>query len=500
MKKPAIFYVPAILLLLAFSGCGAGGRQRTAIPLIDGRYSETLSISLGRYVVPDPRLPAGDSYTDNAYTRFIKERLNVTFTNEFEASGPEYERQLALSVAAGDTPDIMTVLSLDTLNELVSNGLVADLTDVYEAYASPRIKEIYDSYNSRCLDRAMYAGRLMALPGTRLEDKPLMFWIRQDWLDRLGIVLAADGSHRISIEDLEMVARAFISNRVGGEGTLGLAFSPSLWDELVVMEAAFGIGPNHWLRDESGRLYHGSTSSEARRIVEQLRRMFADGILDPQFGTRRWDDITALLINGRLGIVPGQWHIVDWRLSSVRSMDPNAVFRPYTLADSSGRVHVSHNDAAERFVVVRKDFPNPEVLILLANILFDDLKAMDAMQHPEIAAYMTHSVDNSTRPLWMEIEPITGVFEEYIELKELIDGSRALEDISRSYRQMLGISILNFISNPAGGQVSGRGIDSAAGHRLLQDRGPALRRGFRLYQKHAGVRRGRRAALYGPYA
>ena len=448
MKKHFPVFILAALGWLVISGCAGKSSENKAVPLENGRYRDTVSMSLGRYVQPDPRLPKGDSYTDNAYTRYIKKRLNVTFTDEFEASGDDFERQVSLSIASGVIPDMMTVESLDTLNELVSGGLIADLTGAYNTYASPGLRKMYDSFDGRCLKKAGYSGKLMALPGTRTDDQPFMFWIRQDWVDRLGLHLDPDGDHCISIEELENTARAFIDRKAGGEGTIGLAFTPELWDEFVVMEAAFGIGPNHWLRDSSGKLHNGSTSDETRLILEQLHTWFTNGILDPQFGTRKWDDISALLINGKLGIIPGPWHIPDWRLSSVKRMDPNAVFCPYTLTDSNGRVHVTHNDAAQRFVVVRKDFPNPEVAVLLANILYDELTEIDPGDIPEIADYVARGVDNSTRPLWIEVGPATGEFDEYTQLKNLADGQIPLSGITNIGRRIVGTSILNYINHP----------------------------------------------------
>jgi len=441
--------IPALLLCLPLvSGCHAKVPAQIAALMDDVRYGDTLTISIGRYVQSDPRLPDGDTYTDNAYTRYIKERLNIDFTDDFEASGDDFERQVSLSIASGEIPDIMTVRSLDTLNELIAGDLIADLTDAYTAYASPRLRELYDSYGGRCLEKATYAGRLMALPGTRADDQPMMFWIRQDWLDRCGLVLDPDGDHCQTLDELENAARTFIDQKAGGEGTLGLAFNSGLWDEFTVMEAAFGTGPNHWLRDGSGNVYFGSVSDETRAILEQLHNWYASGILDPQFGTRKYDDITALLINGKLGIVPGQWHIPDWRLASVRKMDPKAMFRAYTLADANGKVHVTHNDAAQNFVVVRKDFSNPEAVVLLANILYDELKTADPDQYPDIAAYVGKGVDNSVKPLWIEVEPASGVLDEYAELKNLVDGKISVSAISDMSRGIIGAGILDYLDHP----------------------------------------------------
>ena len=124
---------------------------------------------MGRSTIANPKFPEGDSYEDNAYTRYLKEKLNVEVKDSFEANGEDYDRQVSLAIASGELPDVMRVGSKDVLDELVENDLVADLTDVYDEYASDYIKEIYDSYDGRCLDEPKYDGRLMALPGTNYD-------------------------------------------------------------------------------------------------------------------------------------------------------------------------------------------------------------------------------------------------------------------------------------------------------------------------------------------
>ena len=44
--------------------------------------------------------------------------------------------------------------------------------------------------------------------------------------------------------------------------------------------------------------------------------------LDDQFGTRTYDDINAMMINGELGIIPGPWHLSDWAFGSSKNCKP----------------------------------------------------------------------------------------------------------------------------------------------------------------------------------
>ena len=156
--------------LTALTACG-GGDESAAVSVAkdeNGAYVDTLTITLGRFAEPSAAalFPEGQTFEDNAYTRYIESKLNVDLVDSFEAGGDAYTNQLATCVASGELPDIMTVINYDTFVQMVNNGLTYDLTDVYEEYASDYIKSLYDSYDGRCLSMATFDGRLMALTPT----------------------------------------------------------------------------------------------------------------------------------------------------------------------------------------------------------------------------------------------------------------------------------------------------------------------------------------------
>jgi putative aldouronate transport system substrate-binding protein len=450
MKKIALVLCA---LMISVSLFAAGGRQNTgskATVGADGRYSSTVTIRLGRPISSNPRLLGNDTYTNNAYTREIAQKLNVTFIDEFESIyGQEYDRLVSLAIASGDIPDIMPVSSEQTLRELIDGGLIADLTDAYNTYASPVIKAKYDSYDGRVLSRATIDGKLMALPGTVVDGPPLMVWIRQDWVDKLGLVVDQNKDRLITLSELESIARAFITRNPGGSANpVGIALTPEMGDDFVAFGAAFGAYPNKWFKNANGRVYYGSTTAETKNMITQFRTWFEQGILDPQFGTRVWEDIDALLINGQLGIVPGQWHMPDWRFGSVRTMDNNAVFAAYSLSDNNGRVLVSRADQADRFNVVSKKFQHPELLIKIANILFDDNENNPS---PEIIAATTS--DNTIRPLYLELFPADQFSNEYQEYVEILRGDRSINNASTASIKASAELILNYTKNPSASPV-----------------------------------------------
>jgi len=400
--------------------------------------TEAVRVSIGRQTLQNVSFPDGDTYEDNAYTRMAEKELNIDIVDEFEAYGDDYDRQVSLALSAGDIPDMMKVGSLDELKELYENDLIADLTQVYEEYASDYLKSLYDSYGGRAIANVTLDGQMVALPGTNSDSGPSIVWIRSDWMEQLGLTLDADQDKCITIEDLEMVAKEFMAkNPENAENVVGIAFAPWLTNgdpdgtySMNSIAYALGAFPKTWM-EKDGNVVYGSTTDEMKQALALVAGWFQDGILDPQVGTRTWDDITALLANGQCGITFGTWHIPDWLLNNVYALNDKALFEPYTLIDANGKVNCKHNDATAGYIVVSKDFAHPEIAVQIANLFYDDLKTSKELlgNYPEVAAYVKDGMDGSSRPFNIEVNSYTSLLDDYGELERCLNGEISIDDV-----------------------------------------------------------------------
>ena len=66
-----------------------------------GKYPETVEYTLGKIAGSNnSNLPVGDTYEDNAYTRYLKEVLNIQNVDIFELeSDGSYEEALQVAIA-----------------------------------------------------------------------------------------------------------------------------------------------------------------------------------------------------------------------------------------------------------------------------------------------------------------------------------------------------------------------------------------------------------------
>ena len=75
-----------------------------------GRYPETITYTLAKMTgVNNSNLPEGETYEDNAYTRLIREIINVQNEDVYENYGDTYNVGISTMIATGNIADIMVV-------------------------------------------------------------------------------------------------------------------------------------------------------------------------------------------------------------------------------------------------------------------------------------------------------------------------------------------------------------------------------------------------------
>ena len=425
-------------------------------------YEKEITLTMGRQTIQNSKLPDGDTYEDNAYTRWVKDVLNIKIINEFEANGDDYSRQVSLSLSAGEIPDIIKVSSLGELKELYENDMIADLTDAYNTYASDHLKQLYDSYGGRALANVTYDGKIMAIPGTSGDPGPSIVWIRSDWMETLGIKIDQDGNGTITIAELEAVAKEFMEkNPANATNVVGLAFAPWLAagdpdGTFSINSIAYALGafPKTWVNVD-GKVVNGSTTVETKNALSKVAEWFESGLVDPQLGTRTWDDISALLANGQTGITFGTWHIPDWLLNNVRALDSKATFEAYAIEDANGKVNCKHNDATGGYIVVSKKCKYPEAAIKIANMFYDVMQNSTTleMDYPEVAKYLADGVDGSVRPFNIEVNSYTSMLDDYSDIKRGVNGEIAVEEARTAESRNVIQNVKKYLADPENAEV-----------------------------------------------
>ena len=423
-RKTLLFF-SAILILTLLAGCsfGTGGTKKTdgdvssvkdrenwdiaeTSPL--GKYPELVTYTLGQMKgTNNSNLPEGQTYEDNAYTRYLKKTLNIQNKNVFMESEERYDEALNILVKDRNLPDIFLVSDRETLEELVENDLIEDLTEVYKSCASDKIQEMYESYGKELLASGTFDGKLFALPETAIDDGSQLLWLRRDWMEQLGV------KEPKTLDEALSVIRAFQENRMGaeeGEDPVGLVCDPGLVGTVSTSYSVdsvfemFGAYPQQWIKNADGEIVYGSLTEETKEALGYLRELYKQGILDPDFALRAQNNIRDLVVNGKCGAFFGLWWTPNNPLMDEYRKNKETDWEPYYLtADAKRTVEVYSTFWDSKYVVVRKGYEHPEIVMKILSVLFD-YSRYEAEDADEVNSYFALNVDPTARPLMINVD------------------------------------------------------------------------------------------------
>lgn len=379
--KKAVTVLLASMLLLGACSSNTGGNKGVTEPVNNGASpapSETTEIDpLGKYDPPitvsvmgetgtNVLFAAGESVDDNIMTKTFSDQLGIEFVNKWVSNAANSAEKLNLSINTNDIPDL-TKVDATQLARLVDQDQVADLTEVYEKYASPLLKQTLEYGGGEGLVAATSDGKLYGLPipNDYYENVSIMY-IRQDWLDELKM------SAPTTIEELAKVAEAFATMDPDGnnkQDTYGFAMDNDLGLGFDGIASAFHAYRAIWVELEDGSLAYGSVQPEMKDALTSLSELYASGALDREFGAKDWgktaDDIGA----GKGGIYFGAFWQPLYPLSNTKTHTPSSEWKAYPVpAGADGVVRVKRNTNVFSWVVARKDMTQPEALIKSMNL------------------------------------------------------------------------------------------------------------------------------------
>lgn len=457
LKKCVAFGVTGIMLILAGCKSPAGfasndneeynARMEEARTTPFGAYPETIEYTLGKMTsVNNSNMPENDTYTDNAYTRYIKSVINVQNVDAFEANDSQYDTNVSMAISMGSLPDIMVVSSQDEVEQLVGAGLIEDLTESYNNCISDRIRKMYESYGDSLKDMVTYDGKIMALPETNITDGPNLVWLRKVWMDKLGL------SEPHTIDDVVNIVKHFISEDPGNNGedasgkpnTVGLAVDTDVTGEcgysseflLDIIFACFGAYPKQWIMNDDGEIVYGSVTDEAKEALSYISGLYNQGVIDNDFLLRTSTNICELIENGLCGSFFGPWWAPNNPLANAVSRNPDANWQPYLIAtDSDGTTSYHSQNPCYKYVVVRKGYEHPEIAAKMISVMFDKVR-FDCTDSEEFKNYYQLNVEPTARPLSINVDYNNALSICYRNIDATISGRKnpdSLELLERSF-------------------------------------------------------------------
>jgi putative aldouronate transport system substrate-binding protein len=274
-------------LLLSTGGC-AQHSEATA-----GKNTVSATI-MDRGAIP---ISEG-TYEDNRWTRWIDENSGID-VSWVPIPRNESRQTINMLVTLDEAPDIIVEFDAALFKSLIIRGALMPLDQYIEQYA-PKYKEYLDGHPA-LKEYTTYNGETYLITTERSWDMILNngAWIRQDWLDKLGLEIPETD------EELLEVARAFRDGDPDGNGVDDTtAFSMAFWYNTIPQLYQAG---NQWYI-EDGNLKYGHTLDRYGEAIRFLKTCYDEGLVDKEFVNDKDHEFQKKLWeDGKSGIYIGSW-------------------------------------------------------------------------------------------------------------------------------------------------------------------------------------------------
>lgn len=399
IKKWAALVLAGCMLVSA-AGCAAADKKQPAADTEVASaaaqqreswsepYQETVTLTVARQSVAY-EFPEGDDITNNIWTRSFREKMNVEVVTDWVSD--EYETKLNLAIASGDLPDVFVVNDVQ-LRQLTEAGLVADLTEVYDKWASDTLKSFMEAEPTIFDTAKGEDGRLYAIPQLYSGYHPDLLWLRNDWMEQLGMEAPE------TVADLEEILRGM--KEISGGYSYAVGQDLELLYKLGI---AWGAYPGFWIQEEDGRIINGSTAPEMKEALKAFSQWYQEGLIKSDFATMNFDSVKEDIVAGKAGAQTSRssWGWV-YGVDTVKNLGTDAYFMPCDIPTVSGEKAVYPiNFSNKGYIVVNKDCKNPEAVLSLIDYyvyVLNDAYTDGSMTAEEIEKYTANNMQHVTAP------------------------------------------------------------------------------------------------------
>jgi putative aldouronate transport system substrate-binding protein len=334
MKKKVLSLLLAGSMVVSMAACGTdgdGGQQGVGVPtgevnqqtyegdhneiqggssaeLTDGKFAETRHITVEVY---DRGNDGGSDPTDNMYTDYIKAGMLADHNVEVEfVAVPRWTEvdEINNLLAAGTAPDICLTYSYPTIQTYADMGGVIDLQNLVVDNKND-LPHLWDWLGTSNMywDKSVTDGTLWALEGKRANNNRIVTYVRQDWLDALGLQAPTT---RAEFYDMLCAFRDNASTLLGADANKMIPFSCSSdigWRAALLIESM--MDPNitdkeFYVNGFDDRKLTQNGAKEAGRILNQW---YNEGLMMEGFALTESSDEDSYMKAGYVGAFMHNW-------------------------------------------------------------------------------------------------------------------------------------------------------------------------------------------------
>ncbi|SDD50279.1 putative aldouronate transport system substrate-binding protein [Paenibacillus sp. UNCCL117] len=333
--KPVLAAAMSLTVLAACSpaaapeGNGAASPQGGATSPGTAAAGPKKEISIS--VFDRGEVPAEEgSYENNRWTKWVNENSPAT-VKWVPIPRNQAQQKISTLVASGSAPDLIWEYDRNYIAQLANQGAIQPIDSYIEKYSTTLKK--YMAEHPELKAATTIDGKLYAVTSSRSLDGIAnhAMWIRQDWLDKLGLKAPT------TIEELIEVAKKFKDSDPDGNGkadTVPIVFNGN---GIGILRALFSVHENQWFL-EDGKLKYGRTLDRFKDSIAFQKSLFDQGLIDKEYITdTNFQRSRQLLTTGKAGIYLAAWNIEN-EYKDLKKNVPDAKLNPLEpVASQYGR-------------------------------------------------------------------------------------------------------------------------------------------------------------------
>lgn len=316
----------------------------------------------------------GHTMDNSPWTQMLLDEYNIKL--EYLWLSSEYDTKLNLAITGKQLPDIIRTSNYTQFNTLARNGMLADLSGIFDTYMNDHYKDYLAQANPDYYEYGTYDGKYLGVStGGPDYNGGRIVIVRQDWMDELKLKAPK------TIEDVVSIGKAFVD---AGKANYALPLNKDIavvsdMCDIVGMANAFGAYPRIWVEDGNGGIQYGSVQEEMKDVLKVYADLYKDGYIDPAFASLDGNAVAEQLTSNKIGIVMGAVWLVSWPLNSTFEADGvNWTCYEVPASETLGTVSKQQAKAPSgSMLCVKKDYDHPEAMFKILTAVSDRLENPD---------------------------------------------------------------------------------------------------------------------------
>lgn len=273
--------LPALAMLIAGAGVLFATGQGEA-----GSAAEEGPMPIEAFFWYDAPNPEEDLVFNEIETMF-----NVDIQYTYSDS---YQESLRLRIASGDYPDWFQSRAYQDYAAMYEDGLTHNISDYLEQYSLPSLQIYLERDDIQILkeDDGWHMVPRWVGPMTH------SMYVRQDWIDELGIDMPPVDEPQ-TVEEFRDMLAAFVEADPDGTETTGVVAFSDWWYRHLMLPYT---GVYQW-GTYQGEAIHQYAHPGYREAFKYFADLYADGLIDPEIATTNRTVAEEKFHTGKAGVI-----------------------------------------------------------------------------------------------------------------------------------------------------------------------------------------------------